>query len=159
MDIDAYRLAETWIGVREIPGKKHNPQIVAWIQEAGGTWIEDDETAWCSAFMFTVAKRLRLPVPESGRLRARSWLRVGTPVPWGEWKVGFDVAVLKRGGGNQPGPDVLDAQGHVGLYAGHSLADPIHGDTISLLAGNQGNEVCVARFPLDRLLDVRRLSP
>ena len=65
---------------------------------------------------------------------------------------GFDVVILKRGGGgNQPGPEVIEAKGHVGLYAGHE------GTKILLLGGNQSDAVCVARYPANRLLGIRRL--
>ena len=64
---------------------------------------------------------------------------------------GFDVAVLKRGTGNQPGPNVIDAPGHVGLFAGRE------GTSILILGGNQADAVNVSSFPASRLLGLRRL--
>ena len=64
---------------------------------------------------------------------------------------GFDVVILRRGGGDQPGPEVLDAPGHVGFFAGHE--DP----NVLLLGGNQGDSVSVAPFAAARILGVRRL--
>jgi hypothetical protein len=62
------------------------------------------------------------------------------------------VVILKRGDGPQPGPEVLQAPGHVGLFHG------LDAGGVRLLAGNQGNAVTVATFPRDQVLGVRRLS-
>lgn len=107
-----------------------------------------DETPWCSAFLNRLAWLLRLPRSKSAA--ARSWLLVGTPVPLSELAVG-DVVILKRGTGTQPGPEVIAAPGHVGLYAG------LEGDKVIVLGGNQGNGVSLARFPVTQVLGVRRL--
>lgn len=84
---------------------------------------------------------------------------VGSAIPdWREAKTGFDVVILKRGGTNEPGPEVLDAPGHVGFYAG-AEADPMRGAEgyILLLAGNQSDQVNVSRFPMSQILGIRRL--
>jgi hypothetical protein len=65
---------------------------------------------------------------------------------------GFDVVTLKRGGGRQPGPDVIEAPRHVGFYAG------TEGERILVLGGNQRNSVSIARYAKSRLLGVRRLA-
>jgi hypothetical protein len=57
-----------------------------------------------------------------------------------------------RGTGKQPGPDVTAAPGHVGLFAG------LEGTHVLVLGGNQSNGVSVARFPVARVLGVRRLA-
>ena len=59
-----------------------------------------------------------LRLPRSKSLRARSWLTVGRPVAIDEAEAGFDVVILKRGKAKQPGPDVIEAPGHVGLFTG-----------------------------------------
>lgn len=64
---------------------------------------------------------------------------------------GFDVVIFKRGGGNQPGPDVINAPGHVGFYAG------IQGKDILVLGGNQNDTVSISGYAKSRLLGVRRL--
>ena len=51
--------------------------------------------------------------------------------------MGFDVVVLRRGKANQPDPDVIDAPGHVGLFAGRE------GSKILVLGGNQSDSVNV----------------
>jgi hypothetical protein len=76
---------------------------------------------------------------------------VGRSVSLQEAEAGFDVVILKRGGGNQPGPEVIDAQGHVGFFAG------LEGTKILVLGGNQSDAVDVSRYPSSRLLGIRRL--
>jgi uncharacterized protein (TIGR02594 family) len=109
-----------------------------------------DETPWCSAFVNGIAWELRLPRSKSAR--ARSWLNVGVPVWINEARPGSDVVVLKRGTGIQPGPEVIEAPGHVGFFAG------LQDSRVLVLGGNQGNQVTIASFHLDRLLGIRRLA-
>jgi uncharacterized protein (TIGR02594 family) len=113
-------------------------------------WPEGDDVPWCSAFMNYIAWLLRLPRSKS--LQARSWLAVGRPVNVEEAEAGFDVVILKRGEGQQPGPDVLNAPGHVGLFAGREA------DVVLLLAGNQSDAVNVQRFSASQILGIRRLA-
>lgn len=149
MDVTAYDLAQRFVGVKEVPGKTDNAMVVGMLR-LDEAWPASDEVPWCSAFVNFVAWLLRLP--RSKALSARSWLRVGVPVSLSEAQVGFDVVVLKRGSGKQPGPEVVDAPGHVGFYAG------VEGPDVILLGGNQGDEVSLARYPMGRVLGVRRLA-
>lgn len=148
MQISAYDLATRFIGVKEIPGSRANPMVLAMLQ-LDGDWPQDDSVPWCSAFTNYIAWLLRLP--RSKALNARSWLSVGRPVPLASARCGFDVVILKRGIGAQPGPEVLNAPGHVGFYGS------TEGDRILLLGGNQGDTVSVGRYPVADLLGVRRL--
>jgi uncharacterized protein (TIGR02594 family) len=113
-------------------------------------WPAGDHVPWCSAFTNFVAWLLRLPRSKS--LAARSWLMVGRPVPLNEAKAGYDVVVLKRGKDPQPGPEVIEAPGHVGFFAG------LEGDVVLVLGGNQGDRVSVERFDAASVLGVRRLG-
>ena len=92
-----------------------------------------------------------LRLARSKSLRARSWLLVGQAIEEHVAEVGFDVVVLQRGGSAQPGPDVIAAPGHVGLFAGR------HGADVLVLGGNQQNGVTVARFDETRILGIRRV--
>ena len=155
MNLTAYDLAMRYLGVAEARGDDTNPHIRAWLADAGISHAQD-ETPWCGAFMWHLFGRLLGPgllgkYTPTFPARARWWLTVGRPVALSEARVGFDVVVLKRGDGEQPGPDVLDAPGHVGLFGG--LRDGF----VRLLGGNQGNAVSVASFPAARVLGVRRL--
>ena len=158
--ITAYDLAERYIGTRETAGAASTPVVQAMLN-LDASWVEDDETPWCSAFTNWIAWHLRLPRSKS--LAARSWLSVGRPVTdYLQARRGFDVVILKRGGGEQPGPDVLKAPGHVGFFSAwdgpidlsRSIQPP---KTVLLLGGNQGNAVTLAPFPADRILGIRRL--
>ena len=151
MKIAAFDLAQRFVGIQEIPGKQDNPQILAMLK-LDGEWPEHDEVPWCSAFVSYIAWLLRLPRSKS--LRARSWLGVGTPVDLAAALVGFDVAILQRGDGHQPGPEVIDAPGHVGFFAG---VEEWSGDVL-VLGGNQGDSVSVRSFDRERILGVRRLA-
>jgi len=113
------------------------------------SWPQNDEVPWCSAFVNYICWLLRLP--RSKDLRARSWLEVGTPVTLEQATPGFDIVVLKRGSPPQPGPDVIDAPGHVGFFAGFD------GALIEVLGGNQANTVKVSRYDPQNLLSIRRL--
>ena len=118
--------------------------------------IQDDEVAWCSAFVNYICWLLRLPRSKS--LAARSWLTIGEAVNLYSAQVGFDVVILKREGANQPGPEVLNAQGHVGFFAG--AENPHFSDisSVQILGGNQSDQVNVSSFPVERILGIRRLG-
>lgn len=148
MNITAFDIAQVFTGEKEMAGGLDNPLILAMLK-TDNNWPQDDEVPWCSAFVNFVCKLLRLPRSKS--LRARSWLEIGKGVPLNEAKAGFDVVILSRGKGEQPGPEVIDAPGHVGFYAGQ------FGDFIEILGGNQSDSVKVSRYPASRLLGVRRL--
>lgn len=148
MQVTAFDVARRFLGTTEVPGPRVNPVILAMLRLEDGS-IVDDATAWCSAFVNFVAWLLDLPRSKS--LAARSWLRIGAPVAIADARVGFDVVVLQRGNAPQPGADMLDAPGHVGFFAG------LDGDTVRVLGGNQGDAVTEARFPVARVLGVRRL--
>lgn len=161
-ETSAFEIAQRYVGVSEIPGSEHNPAVLAMLK-LDMDWPEGDEVPWCSGFVNWIAWHLRLPRSKS--LRARSWLRVGEPLPddaelldkreavgLAVPEPGFDVVVLMRGGNDQPGPDVIEAPGHVGLFAG------FEGDTVAVLGGNQSDSVNIARYPRRRILGIRRLA-
>jgi len=148
--VTPYSLARRFEGLRETPGAVHNSTVLAMLQLVDRS-VHADETPWCSAFVNYVLWILE--GPRSRSLAARSWLKVGLPIPITEARPGFDVVVLKRGG-NAPGPEVLDAPGHVGFFV-RLLAAP---DRVQVFGGNQGDQVCVQEFPLERVLGVRRLT-
>jgi uncharacterized protein (TIGR02594 family) len=141
-------IARRFLGMQEVAGSVNNPAIVAMLQ-LDAKWADKDAIPWCSAFVNAVA--WLLDVPRSKSLAARSWLNVGTPVELDKAEPGFDVVILKRGTGDQPGPDVLDAPGHVGFFVDR-LADKV-----VILGGNQGDEVSIEQFAAKNILGIRRL--
>lgn len=137
--------------VKELPGQAHHPYI-QWCHMLCGLGPDvADEVAWCSSQLNERCWNLRLPRSKSAA--ARSWLLVGTGVKLEDAKIGYDVVVLKRGKGEQPGPEVIKAPGHVGLYAG--MQDP---QRVLILGGNQSNEISVRPFSVNDVLGVRRLA-
>lgn len=114
-------------GTREIPGIKNNPTLLAWAKEIGLQWdYTADEIPWCGLFMGACAWEAGWALPKPA-LRAKAWLTFGNPAPV---PMLGDVLVFGRTGG-----------GHVGMYVGE---DATH---FHVLGGNQGNQVCIARFP------------
>jgi uncharacterized protein (TIGR02594 family) len=148
-DLNHYDIAQRFIGTGEVSGSTANPMILAMLK-LDSDWPEDDSVPWCSAFMNYIAWLCRLPRSKS--LRARSWLMVGRPVlgPAMVPEIG-DVVILKRGHGKQPGPEIVDAPGHVGFFAG------MDGDNVLILGGNQSDTVKVSTYPVARILGIRRL--
>lgn len=156
--VTALALAQRFLGVREVTGQRHNPLVVAMLRHHAG-WIEDDETAWCGAFVGFVCFLLDLPTPKgAAALTARQWLTVGEPVDLFAARPGFDVVILKRGPKPQPGPEVVKgAPGHVGFYVGREFGGPVLSDGVVLLGGNQSNRVGLDVFPASDVIGVRRL--
>ena len=95
-----YRVAQRFIVTEEMVGSIDSPQVMAMLK-LDNEWPQSDEVPWCSAFTNYVAWILRLC--RSKDLRARSWLRVGTPIALDQAIADCDVVILKRGGGEQPG--------------------------------------------------------
>lgn len=121
--------AMDYYGLTEIPGEHHNPEILEFFREIGHSWVQTDETAWCSAFINYLAKVNGYE--HSGKLDARSWMDVGTPIITPT--VG-DIVVFWR-----VHPD--DWRGHVGLF----IRDD--GKRIYCLGGNQSNQVRITAYP------------
>ena len=144
----AFDLALRFTSIKEVGGNVDNPQIMAMLR-LDMNWPSNDEVPWCSAFVNRIAWLCRFP--RSKDLRARSWLTVGKGITLDQAEPG-DIIVLKRGSGEQPGPEVIDAPGHVGFYAGR------FGKFIEVLGGNQSDTVKISRYPVTRLLGVRQLT-
>ena len=142
-----FELAQRFSGIEEVQGTVDNDQIMAMLR-LDTAWPSGDEVPWCSAFANYIAWLAR--APRSKSLRARSWLQVGQEIELADAEPG-DVIVLQRGKGEQPGPEVLDAPGHVGFYAG------VWREYIEVLGGNQSDTVKISLYPTERLLGVRRI--
>lgn len=149
MNVTALQVAQQWIGEKELAGPLSNPLVLAMLR-LDAKWVEDDVTPWCSAFVGFVCKCLP-GVERSRSLAARSWLLVGKEVSLAQAKPGWDVVVLTRGTGKQPGKDVIAASGHVGFYVGQE------GPNVLVLGGNQGDAVSIAPFAKSRILRISRL--
>lgn len=139
---DPYSEANRHIGTKEIPGKRHNNIIVRWLR-ACASWVNNDETAWCSAFVNHCARATGYEL--TGKLNARSWLNVGKAVSREMAKPG-DVVVLWR-------VSPRSWKGHVAFL--HHFNEKT--GKVYLLGGNQNNMVNVSGYPASRILSIRRL--
>lgn len=142
-----YEEAQKYVGLKEIVGSKHEPEIVNFFSLSGNSWVKDDETAWCGAFvaaMFnkTGYEHIRPPGEKANALRAREWLKVGSPV---EVPSPGDIVVFWRN-------KKSGSEGHVGFYVGETATH------IRVLGGNQSNSVSIAQYSKDNLLGYRRVS-
>lgn len=151
MNLQAYAIALKELGQREIPGEQDNPRIVDY-HDFTTLDANDDETAWCSAFVnYCVAHAkgktdpgewLALGPEGTGKANARSWLSYPNQ---GEGVRG-DIVILWR-----ISPD--DWRGHVGF-----VCEPNDGrGNVLTLGGNQGNAVTIKAYPRARILGFREV--
>ncbi len=133
----ALLIAISQFGTKGVLGSSHNPQILKYFRDIGHEWVQDDETAWCAAFVNWCL--LRAAQPHTGKLNARSFLKYGqeTTKP----KLG-DIVVLWR-------ISPTSAYGHVGFYITEDK------NSIFILGGNQSNSVNAQPFPKSQLLGYR----
>jgi uncharacterized protein (TIGR02594 family) len=123
------------IGIREIKGAKHEPRIVQWFKRVGASWINDDETPWCGAFVGACLQDAGQAIVAGGlAVRAREWMKWGKETPP---RLGA-IAVFGREGG-----------GHVGFAVGESAT------AIYVLGGNQSDAVNIMPIAKSRLLGFR----
>lgn len=114
-----------WLGLAEIPGKESAPAISRWLRELGAWW-SDDATPWCGTFVGHCMKASGV-TPPTAFYRAKAWLDWGIELD--EPPLGCVVVYERKGGG------------HVGMVVGRY---PPFG--LSVLGGNQGDQVSVAVF-------------
>jgi uncharacterized protein (TIGR02594 family) len=134
-DPDVLKAAFADLGLKEVPGSKHNPRVLQMYKDSGHAWVKDDETAWCAAAVGSWLKKAGQPGTNS--LAARSYCQWGkkTSNP----KRG-DIVIFARGSG---------WQGHVALYLGEESGRVWH------IGGNQSNAVTVTSTPRSKVLDFR----
>lgn len=130
--------AYSQIGIKEILGLRHNPQIILYHQ-ATSLKATTDEVPWCSAFVCWVM--MKSGVQSTNSAAARSWLDWGRQVidPYPGC-----VVILKAG--------TESWQGHVGFFIG---VDPKNKERIWVLGGNQKDRVCISDYPKKNVLGYR----
>ena len=117
--------AKTFIGLKEGPGAADNPKVVAFYAKAGHPEVKHDSVPWCAAFVGGVLADKG--IKPTGTLWALDYAKYGTKLS--KPAVGA-IATKKRKGG-----------GHVFFVVGW---DATH---VWGLGGNQGDEVCIVRYP------------
>ena len=136
----AYALASESLGMQEFAGPANNAEIIQMFADVGHAWVKEDSVAWCAAFVGAMLERSG--IDSTRQLTARSYIKWGESVALDKAQPG-DIVVFWRG--QKDG-----WQGHVGFFVKHA------GTHIEVLGGNQSNEVNIARYPVTRLLDIRR---
>jgi uncharacterized protein (TIGR02594 family) len=134
----AIEQAFRYYGLKETSGDEHTKQIVQFFSDLGHSWVDDDETAWCAAFVNWCLKMTSHE--HSGALNARSLLELDNAV---KSPVFGDVLIFWR-----ITPDSV--YGHVGFYVTENK------DYYYVLGGNQNNQVKISEYKKDRLLGIRR---
>jgi uncharacterized protein (TIGR02594 family) len=135
--------ARRLVGTREVPGGANNPVIMAWGNRLGakvlGIAYTGDSVPWCGLFVAHCVTAAGLKPPPIA-IRAKAWGGFGTALSTTATRPPLGaVAVFSREGG-----------GHVGFVVG------VHqGGDLSILGGNQKDEVNVRRFPRIRLSALR----
>ncbi len=133
-------VALSQFGIKEIVGKEDNPEVLKYFKILGFGSLKD-ETAWCSAFMNWVA--ITSNHHHSGKLNARSWLKVGHEIYLENAQIG-DVVIFWRESRNS-------WKGHVGIFVRQT------DNYIYVIGGNQSNRVKISGYGKYRVLGVRRL--
>lgn len=134
-----FDIARSYIGLREGPGSENNPVIMAMYASVGHTYVEHDSVAWCAAFVGHCLETAG--IRSTRKLTARSYLEWGVPVEVSDAQPG-DIGVIPRG--------TSSWQGHV------FFVDRIEGHWVWGLGGNQDDAVTVKRYPVSKLIGVRR---
>lgn len=119
--------AYSHLGIKEIKGPKHHPEITKMLKELNLPWI-DDETPWCAVFCSAVLKRSGRAYPKKTPAWARSFDDNGQKLT----KPAFGCTATKsrKGGG-----------GHVFFVVGKTTTGMLVG-----LGGNQSDMVNLALF-------------
>lgn len=141
-------------GLKEIPGKKHNPQVLQLYKTVGRPDVKNDETAWCAAFVgHCLVKGGYQHTPVKVSLLARSYEGYGSTVykkaTKKRKKVGDisaalpgDICIFPRGNSTW--------QGHVAFFVRETPK------SVYVLGGNQNNEVNIKRYSKSKLITIRR---
>lgn len=129
------RNARQYVGLAEVPGPRHNPTIISWLEKLKAWW-RDDETPWCGVFCAAVFEPLGFSYPKN-YFRAREWAKWGSNLRTDRLSPGA-VLVFGREGG-----------GHVGFYHAEDLTH------YHVLGGNQSNSVNIMRIAKNRLIAAR----
>lgn len=127
-------IARPLVGLHEVKGAEHSPEIIGMWRAIKRSGIQDDETPWCAAFVGACLERAGI---RSSRFEsAASYLK---------WGVRLDgpahgcIVVFSRDGG-----------GHVGFVVGVDASG-----NLLVLGGNQGDQVSVKAFPTTRVTGYR----
>ena len=138
----------TWaraeVGTKEIVGDQDNPRIVEyWTLGKVPLDVNDDETPWCAAFACAALEESGIRSPRTPRARGflekEANAKALTMAQIAECRLGAIIVLSSNRGA---------ASGHVGILTGVTKTHVI------LLGGNQGNRVCEAPFPRNKIVGI-----
>lgn len=129
------------IGVTEIPGSQHNPEILRWWRVCHLPFT-DDETAYCAAFVGAMLEDCG--IRSTRQSMARSYCTWGMDV----LELGREMIPLGSIVVFERPPDPW--KGHVGFAVGITAEG-----NIMTLGANQSNTVSIAPFKASRLIAAR----
>jgi uncharacterized protein (TIGR02594 family) len=138
--------AQRLIGLKEIPGAKHEAMILTMWQKIGASF-RDDETPWCAAFTGYCLEDHAFPGSRSAA--ALSYLKWGRQVVYRDLR---DIALGAVVVLNRPGSSW---SGHVGFFVKPTIFTGPDEPGVVLLGGNQDNQVKLSSFRLSRVKGVR----
>lgn len=118
------------IGLSEVKGSQHSPEILQMWKDIKRGGIKDDETPWCAAFVGACLERSG--VQSSRYESAKSYLQWGRSLV--RPCVGCIVVFTREGGG------------HVGFAVGRDKLG-----NLLVLGGNQSDAVNIKSFKTDRV--------
>jgi uncharacterized protein (TIGR02594 family) len=133
------RIARSYVGLREIPGKFHNPTILGWLKRHAlniGKWGKGrDETPWCAVFVSHCLHEAGYEATNNAR--AASYISYGrASIP----KQGAIVVIRRR---KKNGPNVTGS-GRGGYHV--LFLDKFTKQFIKGWGGNQRNRVSYASY-------------
>jgi uncharacterized protein (TIGR02594 family) len=137
-------IASREMGVKEIDGEEDNERIVEYHRFATRKNDLDtqEDVPWCASFVCWVLEKAGLNSTNSKR--ARSYEKLGEEVEIQNYLPG-DVIVFHRGGYHS-------GKGHVGFLL------TIKTGLAYVLGGNQSDKVGIAKYSLDNMVGIRRVS-
>jgi uncharacterized protein (TIGR02594 family) len=130
-------IARKEIGVHEVRGGE-NPRILEYFR-ATTFPAKEDEIAWCSAFINWCMKQAGISGTHSAA--ARSWLTWGKAITVPQ--IGCVCVIQQKVAGKDPATGSTSGF-HVALWLGEKDG------FVSLLGGNQSDQVKISQFPLDK---------
>lgn len=141
-ELSYIQAARKRIGLREISGPKHEPQILQFWKDIGINWGSTDEIAWCAAFVGAMLKEGGLPYLQTGM--ARNYQNYVRELKQGQilTKPCYGCIVVFWSGSKG------GTTGHVGFVVGVQKGT----NNLMVLAGNQGNKVGIDPFHTDKVL-------
>jgi uncharacterized protein (TIGR02594 family) len=132
-----YQEAERLLGIKEIPGKQHNQEILdLWVDAQVPDKVTTDEVPWCAAFVNGCLVRGNKASTKVGLARSFKWDSNKDKFEHLDGPELYAIGVMSRGNSTW--------EGHVGFVA------DFNDKYVWLLGGNQGNAVNITRYPRSR---------